>query len=700
MCCLLTWLFSYFCGCHRSYGDVAEDDDYMQRDATEQLRALCEASAVRLPLGTQAQVDAAFRSPGTVGVLNDLLANEIRRLVSSPTRTGFDTHDLRRIGNSFQLERAIGQSHQQWDAVVDAILYPLQAGTELRTLEDHAWSRAIDLARGLVANNVYRHPDYRTIAVADAGRCLQAAGYRLTVSDARFEFADGELQRATGQITSEFEHLGLFNVLGNIFGMLKQRQQHAFGIYLPGRSYSSQQRPPSLPVGFLVNLAVRLPLLGTPGGNGTHWGRALSLARDLVAALDVEPYHQFTTIDPAPKRIEALLRHLALFDHLFALRQCRLSDTEFLLRNFFGTDHQELMKARLGWGAADVIELANSVMPFADKDPSVFTRSALRQSRGMGRDLLDAMLPYFVHAEGEVNRGYASPLAASDDDFNLMFKPLIDLGSQRLLLPAGSLAGPAFYEAAMTALRTLIRPREVSELQGAGTERAMLALLRRANLNVTFVGAKYNLGANASGECDAVVESDAHIVFAETKAKALTRGAMAGVPGDALIDFGAAMLASQGQALRHERILRTQGSITFEDGRVLPLRGREVVRLSVTLLDQGALQDRMVLWSLFDALRIARIETSPEYPKAGQITRLNEALDQMRFEVGALEAAGRPATAQKLATASLSLGQLAILLENVTDLAQFARRIALPLTFMSFNPVLEFCHLQRAGTVT
>jgi hypothetical protein len=101
-----------------------------------------------------------------------------------------------------------------------------------------------------------------------------------------------------------------------------------------------------------------------------------------------------------------------------------------------------------------------------------------------------------------------------------------------------------------------------------------------------------------------------------------------------------------------------------------------------------------------DALRLVQIQTTPDYPKPKQIARLNEALALMRFEVEALERAGQPARAQKLATASLSLGQLAIFLDNVADLAHFARRITLPLTFMSFNPVLEFYHVQRAGTVT
>ena len=279
-------------------------------------------------------------------------------------------------------------------------------------------------------------------------------------------------------------------------------------MYLAGRTYGHLPRDPSIPFGFLLNLAARLPLLGTSSGDGNSWAQGLDLARDIVAALDVEPYHQFTTINPAPKRIEALLRELALFDHLFVLRQWRLSDTEFLLRNFFGSDHQQAMKEKLGWNTADVIELINSVAHFANKEPNVFTRSALAQARAMRRDLLEAMLPYFVHAEATANAGYVSPLSASASDFNLMFKPLIGVGTDRLLLPCASLAGPAFYEATMAALRPVIGQQKTADLQGTGTERAMLALLKSAKLNVTFVGAKYNLGANDSGECDAVVESD------------------------------------------------------------------------------------------------------------------------------------------------------------------------------------------------
>ena len=84
---------------------------------------------------------------------------------------------------------------------------------------------------------------------------------------------------------------------------------------------------------------------------------------------------------------------------------------------------------------------------------------------------------------------------------------------------------------------------------------------------------------------------------------------MAGVQGDALLDFAGGMFAAQAQALRHERILRTRGRIDFCD-RTPPLvwRQRKITRLSVTLLNHGALQDRMIFWNLYEALIRAKAE--------------------------------------------------------------------------------------------
>ena len=309
------------------------------------------------------------------------------------------------------------------------------------------------------------------------------------------------------------------------------------------------------------------------------------------------------------------------------------------------------------------------------------------------------MLPCFAHAIGTANDEYDSPLAANRADLMLMFKPLLKIETDRYLLPAASLAGPAFYEAVMAKLRHLLPKDDLSTSRGGGTERVVGALLRGASLNITATGASYNIGSD-EGECDFVIETDERILLVECKAKPLTRGAMAGVQGDALLDFAGGMFAAQAQALRHERILRTRGQIDFCDGTPsLVWRQRKITRLSVTLLNHGVLQDRIILWNLYEALIRAKAEAPSGYRKMKQIQDFDQTLTDMRNEAEALKALGISTKVQPLASASLSVGSLSVLLNGVSDLDHFIRRVTIPATYMTYNPVFEFYHQQRSGLV-
>jgi hypothetical protein len=486
------------------------------------------------------------------------------------------------------------------------------------------------------------------------------------------------------------------NCLTNLFGALKKIYPYDFEMYLPGRisGMGLGVRDASIPFGFAINLAVAAPIpQSMPAEPQRKWKEALELARDVVSVLNVESFSGFAHMGTSTLYAEAALRELAMFDHLFGLRQWRLSFTQDFLTDFFASDHDDVFKSKLGWTPANVVALCGAVRVFANSDPKVITMGALRQS-GIRRDLLDRILPYFVHAQSVVNAHYLSPFSATKAD--LMFKPLIQLGPNHLLLPATSLMGPAFYEATMGALRRFISAPAVDKLQGDGTERVVVGLFRRANFNPTFVAKKY-VDASGDGECDLVFESDAEILLVECKAKALTRGAMAGVHGDALLDFAGGMFAAQTQALRHERILRSVGHIEFIDGSRLEMRGRRITRLSVTLLDHGALQDKMTLANMFGAMLGANFKTTPGYAKSGQVDKLNRTLNDLRSEVGKLEAAGQHVNAQRLNAASLNVGQLEVILDGVADLEQFRKRVAQPTTMMTLNPLLEYHYLHQKG---
>jgi hypothetical protein len=160
----------------------------------------------------------------------------------------------------------------------------------------------------------------------------------------------------------------------------------------------------------------------------------------------------------------------------------------------------------------------------------------------------------------------------------------------------------------------------------------VLSHFRRAGLTPSFVAEKYDLGAGNAGECDLIFESNTDILFVECKAKALTRGAMAGVQGDALLDFAASTVAAQTQALRHERIIRSNGAIPFLSGAWVELWDRRVTRLSVTLLDHGSLQDKMTFANMFPGLLGATFNASPGYKKAKQVNELNKSLNDLRSE--------------------------------------------------------------------
>jgi hypothetical protein len=665
------------------------DRDVTQEDVKE-IRRLCEESAARRSYFGRIAIAHAFGFTGPEGQLESFLADRLRSILPASGRSGFDTHDVRAIERHFRFAAALGEPSEPWDAVLNAIWSRFPAGTMMKALPAKEWAEAIDIGRALVELNVYRIPDWRVDAVASAALRLKESGFRLVVDAGEFAFSPGELERATALVQRCFDRLGPVGVLTNIFRILRETEIYSYGIFLPGPKYTLGPRDPSLPFGFLISLAVRAAVpQHTPERPEQEWFDAVMLARDIAAVLNVEPYTQFETLNLAPERLERLLRDIALYDHLFRLRQWAPEHAPSILRAFFCNPQPENAREGPGCTGADGATFCDTVLKVAKSDPAVIGREDLLRA-GMSTSDVDRLVTQFVHSRGSVNVGYVSPITANDKNANLMFKPLIEIADDTWLLPARPLAGPAFYEAVLLAMRSKQQP--TTDLLGQGTENTAIALLKRAGLSPTITAEKYKIGAD-EGECDVVLESPTEIVFVECKAKALTRATMAGEPGNALLDFAAGMFAAQLQALRHERILRTRGSIEFLTGRELQHGGRRITRLSVTLLDHGALQDRILLWNLYDTLLQSDITCEPSYRRFKEAAAFKKSLDDFRREVNLLTEAGHTASAQTLA-ASLSVGQLGILLEDVANLEQFVRRITFPVTTASFNAVREYVQMR------
>jgi hypothetical protein len=562
---------------------------------------------------------------------------------------------------------------------------------------EEAWLEAILIGRAFSALNRFPFSNARPKAVAEAAVRIKQLGYTFSISSGQFRINQAGIENIVRQIWKYLRQLGGLDALSNIMRIAIATHDHAYEQILFGRKYAPGlgYRPPGIPIGLLYNIAVKLPISVPIARNPSAvWEKAVALARDLVAMLDLEPYSHFAFLGLTAESLEDGLRQVAHYDHCFSLRQWHLSFTPEFLTVFFGESFDAEMKQRLGWNVADAVQLARVLKSHAKPGTQVVPLDAV-VAAGMDRGTLSSMLPFFAHKGGEANRNYRSPFGASGPD--VIFKPLILFKREYLLLSAASVLGPALFEATFAGLRTIRTDQKIADLRGDATERLTKHLFAKRNFLPTFENATYDLGQHGAGECDLVLEDDENIILVECKAKALTRGAMTGMQGDALLDFAGGLFASQAQALRHERILRSTGSIHFLGGRRLDLRSRRIMRLTVTLLDHGALQDRWMLRNVYNALLSAEITCAPDYAKKRQVDDFNANLRLFREETRLLEAAGQNINAHPLNAASASMAQLDVLMAGAQSLTEIRTRLSSPVTYSSFNVLLEYFYQEKMG---
>jgi hypothetical protein len=119
------------------------------------------------------------------------------------------------------------------------------------------------------------------------------------------------------------------------------------------------------------------------------------------------------------------------------------------------------------------------------------------------------------------------------------------------------------------------------------------------------------------------------------------------------------------------------------------------MRLTVTLLDHGALQDRWVLRNVYNALLSAHVSCAPNYSKKKQVHDFNANLRLFQQETHLLEAGGQDINAHPLNAASASVAQLDVMMEGAQSLTEVRTRLSTPRTYSSFNVLLEYFHLEK-----
>lgn len=584
---------------------------------------------------------------------------------------------LSKLQRSIFYEEVLGLPVEPYQALLRVLADAGRNGTAQPFSEEGRWLHAITAARALIVlNGELPARPVRETVVREAARRLIARGARLGVGDGRFAIDPNELKRLASNIDLTAAGLGGLDVVAQTVHLLVEREPFEFGRYAPGRSFGFNRTQPSFPYGYLLQLAVKH--LSSPPAISSRraeiWRELVEQAMDLCAVIDVEPYLNTENIVPEGATLPEYLASIALFDHLFALKQWPPSRAADLLRDVTAMLDAEEIRNRVGWDIADVLNLLEGVLATATGPCAIITPARLIGA-GLSEEKWELLRPAFVHALKSVNTSYESPLDADKAEFD--FKPLFELRGGHLLVVTPSLASLAFYEATTRALRSTGYPDLENHLAKA-MEKVLAGTLRRANVNVSVDGTKYfAAGAKkgeTTGECDVVVETDTQVIFLEIKKQPLRRVSATGDAAAGLVDLTASLFAAQGQCAGHEEVLLREDALNFENGYTLERRGRSIDRFAMTWLDYGGLQDKLLLDQIFTALIGRRVGT--DHPKEGKkLEKLNEAIAALEGEVARLQALGKDSHALFINCWFISVPQLAMLLDGVNGPAEFDQRL-------------------------
>jgi hypothetical protein len=582
-----------------------------------------------------------------------------------------------RLRKSVKFEQVLGLRAEPYSELLRIIGSALPM-SRIRPFSDREdWVQAIQRARAvrLLEKAVPELPG-REEAVLEAARRLAARGTRFRVEGGALVLEPPEIGKVAASIERRVVAMGGLEVLSQVLRIVRETAPEVDGRYVPGRSFSLQLRPPSFPAGYLLQLGAKHLAAppAKPALASVLWKKIVAEATDLCSVLDIEPYTNMDGMFVDPSELPAYLASVALFDHLFALKQWPPSRTLELLEGVTSGLDREEARQRVGWSLDEAFQLVGALLAVARRPMTLVTPADLYSS-GLGRDAWARLRPAFVQALGRTNLLYSTPLDAHLAEFD--FKPLWELPNERYLIVSPGLAALASFEAVTRALRNAGYPK-LDQKMGDAVEQVVADALRGAGQEVTVQSRKYFAPGIVSGkdrfESDLVVETDELILLIELKKKPLRRVSATGKAASALVDLANSLFEAQEQLGRHEQLLLRDGSIRFANGYVLERRDRRIERIAMTWLDFGGLQDKYLLSQIFEGLAGRRL-SSDDPDTDLELQKLNRAIAKLEAQMTELLRLGKEQRLLFMNCWFLSVPQLLMILDNLQRPEDLARHV-------------------------
>jgi hypothetical protein len=416
--------------------------------------------------------------------------------------------------------------------------------------------------------------------------------YNFYISDSSYELINTNFERICHEYGGEELLSALLDRLGKTYNAITGRFMEYRQV-----SMGTTEVQAAMPFGYL--LAIASKYAGTRGNkNPRLLDRLLMLVADIIVVYEIQPYSQFEAMFIKEEGLIEFIRTNILYDNFVGIAQTKASYASSLIKllhaKFDGVKYESF-----GVPVKDVARVALALVSKAKpkKFTTVTAKDLAFKTRIPEFKVVAAMNNLLSVASGTVNSGLQFPPSSLDIDH--YFKPAIKIGETYKIFPKSIASlGCINTVCAAIALPNGKWANEIDSELGYAIEEYLRRAFVDKGISIAY-GDRF--GGDSDLEVDLLCETDKDIYIFEMKKKGLTRQAQSGDESKILTDLADSVLASHFQAMRIENVLKNNDSLHLINKggeQIVRLNNRQVQRISVSLPDFGALQDKTVLQRL------------------------------------------------------------------------------------------------------
>lgn len=434
------------------------------------------------------------------------------------------------------------------------------------------------------------------------------------------------LTRSYREVSYMMERIGGTRFVNNLLSILKYDKTKRRFIVIPECNPDPQKVKPSIPIGYLLNLAYRkTSTKGSENGLKKYWFSVINLATDICVALyPVQSYFGWSDIFyDSPSEY---MKKWAIYDSLFSMQQMSQDFCRKIMNYLFKRLNADGRQFARNFTLAEFNSLMNEIFDHTkEKEFVQMNRSQLVSVK----DNLHKLELIEEISNKCVNPNYEDPL--SYDCVNWSNRPVIGLPNGDLLLYPASIGAYGWYELMMTLFREydhkekalieaelkIVRKKsrkyiDIDNFIGYALEDFVKDML--STIKIVAKCGKYN-ASEVVGECDVIIEDSNKIIMMELKKKNLTRAARQGYLYQIILDLAGSILFSQEQAFRTEMLLRRNGVLELKDNNStynIEYGGRKCEKVTITLNEYGPLHERAIQQKVLDAFYKYEYSVNPD----------------------------------------------------------------------------------------